>query len=339
MIERLRGSLSARISFVALVTAFVAVGCSTHSDGGPSSDAGLDTSPSDTANDTANETGTDTGDTSEDSGGTSDPIGQIAYIKNDQLYVAEADGSEETQLTDERENISPAWSPDGTELVYVSRSEDAMPSGPGWELWTVAADGSNPEKLFSSTEIDSIGDPSWSPDGSRIAFHGDHPDADSYDILTVDADGSNLTKLVADASNSVGPTWSPDGERLIYKSSVSSISEVPASGGESSQIANFRDLPGGRMAFTPSGDRIVFKLGDFMSNIMTIKPDGTDQRQITAMPGSEYGPTVSADGGTIAFYHYPDGETRTTGIWTVGVSGGTPELLVAEANYPAFSPE
>jgi Tol biopolymer transport system component len=93
------------------------------------------------------------------------------------------------------------------------------------------------------------------------------------------------------------------------------------------------------MAFTPSGDRIVFKLGDFMSNIMTIKPDGTDQRQITAMPGSEYGPTVSADGGTIAFYHYPDGETRTTGIWTVGVSGGTPELLVAEANYPAFSPE
>ena len=129
--------------------------------------------------------------------------------------------------------------------------------------------------------------------------------------LSFDADGSNLTKLVANDANTTGPTWSPDGERIIYTVASSAMREVSSSGGEPSNVANFRKLLSGRTAFTPSGDRIVLSLGDFMSNIHTMAPDGTDQTQITSLPGSEFGPSVSADGGTVAFYHYPDGDTRS----------------------------
>lgn len=272
-----------------------------------------------------------TADTQDDTSSMSE---KIAYVKGDHIYVANADGSGEVQLTQQRQNSEPAWSPDGTTIVYKSRTDAAS----GWELWTIAADGTGAQKLFGDPAISDIGHPDWSPDGSEIVFHGDHPSADSFDILTVDVDGANATPVVSTAANESSPAWSPDGQKIVYASDME-LREVPATGGSSSNLAGpFNDLLRGNSAFTPAGDKIVFELGDQEADLYTIDADGANQNQITSNANLNFAPSVSADGQTIAYYHFSYDGAQERGIWTVDISGGSPQKLIENADEPAYSP-
>ncbi len=90
--------------------------------------------------------------------------------RRQQVFVVPADGSAEPErLTDgEWENAQPSWSPDGTQLVFVSAR------GEGWDvdlvtdLFLMPADGGEPEKLTGSDATSAA--PAWSPDGTRIAY-------------------------------------------------------------------------------------------------------------------------------------------------------------------------
>ena len=76
-------------------------------------------------------------------------------------------------LTDEHADVeSPAWSPDGREIAYVSdRESDRHDRVYRGDVWVCAADGSGePRKLTSSTGP--VSHPCWSPDGATIAYLG-----------------------------------------------------------------------------------------------------------------------------------------------------------------------
>jgi eukaryotic-like serine/threonine-protein kinase len=109
----------------------------------------------------------------------------------------------------------PQWSPDGTKLVFqVGHAErEADSTMPPNALYVVPALGGVPRKLFSDTASDIS--PSWSPDGSRIAFsRGDGVYGRA--LYVIDANGSSPPQFVATASMPTAPRWSPDGTMLAY---------------------------------------------------------------------------------------------------------------------------
>ena len=92
-----------------------------------------------------------------------------------------ADGSNKVKLTDDTEKLnSPAWSPDGTKIVFGG------PVNKG-DIWVMNADGSNRINLTNSAANDYS--PTWSPDGSKIAFNN------NSEIWVMNSDGSNQIKL------------------------------------------------------------------------------------------------------------------------------------------------
>ena len=171
-------------------------------------------------------------------------LGKIAYERSSQIWVMNADGSGQAQFSAITQPLptGPAWSPDGTKLAFASSDE----------IWVINADGANERRVTINLTPDT--DPAWSPDGAKIVFAkggsgisvinadgtnetpltnvgGDMQPAWSPDgtkiafrrgtatrgILTMDANGANQVRIVADVINFPqccdvlyeNPAWQP----------------------------------------------------------------------------------------------------------------------------------
>jgi TolB protein len=110
-----------------------------------------------------------------------------------------AAGGEPVRLTnDPSDNFTPAWSPDGSRIVWSSNR------GGSYQLYIMdATTGGNVVQLTTAgVNIQ----PAWSPDGSRIAWASGQ--GDDWDIWVMNADGSSKVNVTATtATNEAGPTW------------------------------------------------------------------------------------------------------------------------------------
>ena len=113
------------------------------------------------------------------------------------------------------DDTEPAWSPDGTRIVFASR-RGGFP-----HLWTMNADGTGERQLTRGAGWS----PSWSPDGKTIAYVGDDDGDD--EIYSVGADGKNVTQLTAnDGIDDEAPTWSPDSSMLAFSSDLDGDTDI-----------------------------------------------------------------------------------------------------------------
>ena len=144
-------------------------------------------------------------------------ISEAVYNVSTGQYVLEVDQEEPaapvTSLTyHSRSDYSPAWSPDGQRIAFVSFRDG------NYEIYVMNADGSEITRLTDTSRYAARvfdGSPAWSPDGQRIAFQSDRDG--NYEIYVMYADGSAPTRLT-DGSDNGNPVWSPDGQRIAFTS-------------------------------------------------------------------------------------------------------------------------
>ncbi len=137
------------------------------------------------------------------------------------VYTMSDSGNNTRRLTtDSLYKSHPVFSPDGSQIAFAV--ELVKPGGKPWEpqqtleLFLMNADGSSAVQLTDYKHIST--QPSWSPDGSRIAFASTHAHGiEIYVMDIVSGDVTQLTNSFAEVGGTASdPDWSPDGRKIAY---------------------------------------------------------------------------------------------------------------------------
>ncbi|TCP08590.1 Tol-Pal system beta propeller repeat protein TolB [Caldimonas thermodepolymerans] len=175
---------------------------------------------------------------------------RIAYVtqaaRRYTLWVADSDGEgAQVALSSGEPIISPAWSPDGQELAYVSFEAKK----PIVYVQDVASGRRRPVAAYKGSNSA----PAWSPDGRTLAVVLTRDGLSQ--IYAVNADGGNLRRLATSSGIDTEPAWSPDGSQIYFVSDRGGspqIYRMPASGGAAQRVTftgNYNISP----AISPDG--------------------------------------------------------------------------------------
>ena len=162
---------------------------------------------------------------------------------------------------------TPAWSPDGRKLAFVSRRDGNS------EIYVMNADGSGQENLTQHPASDSH--PSWSRDGRKLAFVS-RRDGNS-EIYVMNADGSGLRNVTRTPSDDLGPAWSPDGRAIAF-------------------VHRSRRSARRTHRVTPCNN--------YETYLYVVNGDGSGLRRLTTHRAQLFNPSWSADGKTIRYGRY-----------------------------------
>jgi TolB protein len=170
-------------------------------------------------------------------------------------------------------NSSPAWSPDGSQIMFMSSMHgdpelfvsDAngghlkritysagVDTSPAWnpktgqqvafvsdrsgvpQLYLMNADGSNIERL-AVPDMGYVIDPAWSPNGQLLAFSWRRPSG-NYDIYVMDVATRQIVELTRDAGRNERPSWAPDGRHIVFESTRTGTRQIWTMLADGSQV-------------------------------------------------------------------------------------------------------
>ena len=181
-----------------------------------------------------------------------------------------------------------------TKITYVVKRSGRH------ELQVADADGFNPQSVLASKEP--IISPSWSPDGSSIAYV-------SFDqkkpVVVVQNLAQGTTRVVANfRGNNSAPAWSPDGRSLavaLSKDGLTQVYRIAAAGGEATRLTQSSGIDT-QPAFSPDGKWIAFTSDrGGTPQIYRMPAAGGEPTRLTFDGSYNVGPRFSPDGKYIAF--------------------------------------
>lgn len=249
-------------------------------------------------------------------------------------------------------NDMPVWSPDGHTIAFFSDR------GGNPDIFVMNADGSHVEQLtrdafaslyFSKSPEDR--NPSWSPDGSQIAFESGRDNQMltyiNHDIYVMAADGSNVKRLTDDGADEGGPSWSPNGESIayvkmeyfsdqdvienptwdIYVMDVDGTDQMQLTKDSASEI---------EPAWSPDGSKIAFISDRHGQNfdIYVMNADGSNVTQLTNDSANEFGPVWSPDGKQIVFNSDRNGNVQ---LFVMSIDGSNLVQLTEDSSNSAYA--
>lgn len=249
-------------------------------------------------------------------------------------------------------NDMPVWSPDGHTIAFFSDR------GGNPDIFVMNADGSHVEQLtrdafaslyFSKSPEDR--NPSWSPDGSQIAFESGRDNQMltyiNHDIYVMAADGSNVKRLTDDGADEGGPSWSPNGESIayvkmeyfsdqdvienptwdIYVMDVDGTDQIQLTKDSASEI---------EPAWSPDGSKIAFISDRHGQNfdIYVMNADGSNVTQLTNDSANEFGPVWSPDGKQIVFNSDRNGNVQ---LFMISIDGSNLVQLTEDSSNSAYA--
>ncbi|HUX91373.1 MAG TPA: Tol-Pal system beta propeller repeat protein TolB [Gallionellaceae bacterium] len=251
---------------------------------------------------------------------------RIAYInregKVNRLVVADSDGyGEQSILTLKEPIMSPAWSPDGSHLAYVTFEQGravtyvqslftrqrfalaAFPgsnSAPAWApdgkqlaivltrdgtsaIYLVRPDGTGLRRISYSDAIDT--EPSFSPDGRFLLFASDR--GGTVQIYRMPAEGGYAERMTFEGNNNFSPRYSPDGNNFVFMHSTGGQFYIATQDFQTRQMQVLTDVGWEKKpSFAPNGKIVLFATESLGRGILaTVSSDGRVKQKMIPQQG------------------------------------------------------
>lgn len=265
---------------------------------------------------------------------------RIAYVTVDRkdaknstyrLQIADADGYDaKTILESPQPLMSPAWSPDGNRLAYVSFEERNS------AIYVQDVRSGAREKVVSGLGINSA--PAFSPDGQRLAVTRSMEG--NPDIYVVDIASKQQRRLTTHEAIDTEASWAPDGSAIVFTSDRGGgpqIYQVSPNGGEAKRLTFNLGNYNSRASYSPDGRYLVMVNGGSGYRILLLDLKTGTSRTLTASSLDE-SPSFAPNGSMII---YATMGGRGTELAAVSVDGTVKQRLalqVGQVREPAWGP-